>query len=556
MVPERVVVDGRFELRAPLGSGGMGTVWRAYDLALHREVALKEVRPADPDSSAGAPGVQRERVLREARALARISHPNVVAVHHIVDSPPPAHPWIVMELVRGRSLSDRLAEGPVPPGEAAMIGRGILAGLRAAHRVGVLHRDIKPANVLLREDGSPVLTDFGIAALHDATGLTGTGNLVGSLDYVAPERLAGHEGDPASDLWSLGLLLFVAVEGYHPLRRETTVATLAAVLQATIPAPRQAGPLAPVLGAVLVPQPERRPSTEELDMLLTRVITEAHSGQDQVARPCPGGGAPGLGGPSGGYGPGAPSTGPSGGYAYGPPGYSGPSGGPGSAGSPPHPSAPLEADRRRMSPAARAGLIAAALLLVAALGTGVVLLRPGTVETSATGPTTLPGGLVIPGTESPPTTTDTTDLLTPDGIRAAVAALEELTGDDEFTEFTVYPSYVAAAAPLESNPRLYDEYSYRDGVATRAGAGGELDDDVRPIRLREIDWNVLPALLATAHAELGVPEPTLRYVIVEPAWTFNADRPALLVYLSDDYGGAYLAAELDGTVITKFPRGR
>src|SRR5690606_23852796 len=249
-------------------------------------------------------------------------------------------------------------EGPVPPGEAAMIGRGILAGLRAAHRVGVLHRDIKPANVLLREDGSPVLTDFGIAALHDATGLTGTGNLVGSLDYVAPERLAGHEGDPASDLWSLGPLLFVAVEAYPPVRREPAMVAPAAVVPGTVPAPRQAGPLAPVLGAVLVPQPERRPSTEALDMLLTRVITEAHPGQDQVARPCPAGGAPGLGGPSGGYGPGAPSTGPSGGYAYGPPGYSGPSGGPGSAGSPPPPGPPLEAVRRRMAPAARAGLIA------------------------------------------------------------------------------------------------------------------------------------------------------------------------------------------------------
>src|SRR5690606_27541985 len=397
----------------------MGTVWRAYDLALHREVALKEVRPADPDSSAGAPGVQRERVLREARALARIGHPNVVAVHHIVDSVPPAHPWIVMELVRGRSLSDRLADGPMSPEEAALIGRGILAGLRAAHQVGVLHRDIKPANVLLREDGSPVLTDFGIAALHDATGLTGTGNLVGSLDYVAPERLAGQEGNPASDLWSLGLLLFVAVEGYHPMRRDTTVATLAAVLQGTVPAPRQAGPLAPVLGAVLVPQPERRPSTEELDVMLTRVITArdrpwpgpamsgpqfaasgslsnvtgppqsgpyrvepgpyaANPGAHPVSAPPPAG--PGSASPE--------STGHSGRYPSGPPGYMAPT--PGNSGHAP-------ARRSALSPAARAGLAAAAVLTVAAVVTTAVLLRPGTTDTSATGTTTLPGGIVVPG---------------------------------------------------------------------------------------------------------------------------------------------------------------
>ncbi|WP_218000621.1 serine/threonine-protein kinase [Nocardia higoensis] len=590
MVPEPVVVDGRFELRGPLGSGGMGTVWRAYDLVLHREVALKEVRPADPDSSAGAPGVQRERVLREARALARIGHPNVVAVHHIVDSAPPAHPWIVMELVRGRSLSDRLADGPISPEEAARIGRGILAGLRAAHQVGVLHRDIKPANVLLREDGSPVLTDFGIAALHDATGLTGTGNLVGSLDYVAPERLAGQEGNPASDLWSLGLLLFVAVEGYHPMRRDTTVATLAAVLQGTVPAPRLAGPLTPALGAVLVPQPERRPSTEELDLLLTRAITgdrpwpgpgPAMSGpQPAVSGSQPVVTGPGLPGPyrvepsaypvnSGPdlvstphpatFGYASPEfTGPSGGYPSGPPGYTPP--GPGTSGHPP--------GRSGLSSAARAGLAAAAVITVATVVTAAVLLRPGTTESSATGTTTItvPGG---PGTTgSRPTggaqitavdsteSANTADLLTPDGMRAAVTALEQLTGGTEFTEFTVYPNFANASAPLATQPGLYDEYSYRDGVATREGAGGELDDDDATIRLGSIDWNVLPALFATANAELGVPNPTLRYVIVEPAWTFNDDKPTLLVYLSDDYGGAYLAANLDGSVVTMYPRGR
>lgn len=591
MVSERVAVDGRFELLEPLGSGGMGTVWRAYDLALHREVALKEVRPADPESSAGAPGVQRERVLREARALARIGHPNVVAVHHIVDSPTPAHPWIVMELVRGRSLSDQLADGPIPPEQAALIGRGILAGLRAAHQVGVLHRDIKPANVLLREDGSPVLTDFGIAALHDATGLTGTGNLVGSLDYVAPERLAGQEGNPASDLWSLGLLLFVAVEGYHPMRRDTTVATLAAVLQGTVPAPRRAGPLAPVLRAVLVPQPERRPSTEELDLLLTQVITAPDRSWPRpspaVSGPHPtDAGPPGSGPYSVVPGPYSAESGPrpestlypaASGYAS--PGYTGPPGGGHPSGPPeyaapapyPGPAGRPPARRSALPPAARVGLVAAAVLTVAGIVTAVVLLRIGTAETSATGTTTTTGGMTAPsgpGTTGPSLTsgvqitaagpTDsatTTDLLTPDGVRAAVTALEQLTGGTEFTEFTVYPNYANASAPLATQPDLYDEYSYRNGVATRQGAGGELDDDVT-IRLAGIDWNVLPALFATANAELGVANPTLRYLIVEPAWTFNDDEPTLLVYLTDDYGSAYLAANLDGSVVTMYPRGR
>jgi serine/threonine protein kinase len=245
-----MVIDGRFELRDRLGSGGMGTVWRAFDLALEREVALKEVRLSDTETADLDPDVARmlrERVMREARALARLDHPNVVTIHHIVDSPDMPHPWLVMELVRGRSLLDRLSDGPLSPPEGAAVGRGILAALRAAHEAGVCHRDVKPANVLLRTDGTPVLTDFGIAVLQEASRVTVTGGLVGSPEYIAPERLHGHEGDPASDLWSLGLLLYAAVEGRNPLRRPTAAATLAAVMTAQIPPAHRAGPLAPVL---------------------------------------------------------------------------------------------------------------------------------------------------------------------------------------------------------------------------------------------------------------------------------------------------------------------
>ncbi|MGK5557308.1 serine/threonine-protein kinase, partial [Actinomadura kijaniata] len=233
----KTVIDGRFELRDRLGSGGMGTVWRAFDLALQREVALKEVRLAETDMArldAEVVRMMRERVMREARALARIDHPNVVTIHHIVDSPDTPHPWLVMELVRGRSLQERLSAGPMSPAEGAALGRGVLAALRAAHEAGICHRDVKPANVLLRADGTPVLTDFGIAVLEDASRVTATGGLVGSPEYIAPERLHGEEGNPASDLWSFGMLMYVAVEGAHPLRRPTTAATLAAVMTAPI----------------------------------------------------------------------------------------------------------------------------------------------------------------------------------------------------------------------------------------------------------------------------------------------------------------------------------
>ncbi|WP_128374528.1 serine/threonine-protein kinase [Streptomyces cavernae] len=257
------VVDERFELLEPLGSGGMGTVWRAWDTVLHRDVALKAVR-SDAESSAAV----RERVLREARALARISHPHVVTVHHIVDAEP--HPWIVMELVPGRSLQERLDDGPLLPNETARVGRQVLSALRAAHAAGIRHRDVKPANILLRDDKTAVLTDFGIAALQGSTSLTATGELVGSPEYIAPEQIRGRGDGPASDLWSLGLVLYVCVEGVSPLRRETTLATLAAVLDDPVPPPVRSGPLAPVLQALLVRDPAARPDAGTLDAMLAQ----------------------------------------------------------------------------------------------------------------------------------------------------------------------------------------------------------------------------------------------------------------------------------------------
>lgn len=276
------VIDGRFELIERLGSGGMGTVWRARDTVLHREVALKAVRP-DAEAS---PAV-RERVMREARALARLNDPHVVTVHQIIEAHP--HPWIVMELVPGQSLQQRLSEGSLSPAEAARVGRQVLAALRVAHAAGVQHRDVKPANVLLRPDGTAVLTDFGIAALQGASALTVTGELVGSPEYMAPERIRGHD-DPASDLWSLGLVLYVCVEGVSPLRRATTLATLAAVLDDPVPPPVRSGPLAPVLQALLVRDPAVRPDAVRLDALLAQVEVGAPPGWDQqtlTAAPAP-----------------------------------------------------------------------------------------------------------------------------------------------------------------------------------------------------------------------------------------------------------------------------
>lgn len=285
--PDGRLIDDRFELLQRLGGGGMGLVWRARDNALHREVALKEVRPPDPGTAAADPAEAREtraRVLREARALARLQHPNVVIIHHIVDTDEHPHPWLVMELVTGGSLADRLERGPLTVLEAARLGRGVLGALRAAHAVGIQHRDVKPGNVLLRSDGTPVLTDFGIAAMSGATTVTSTGMLIGSPEFMAPERIRGEEGNPSSDLWSLGMMLYVAVEGHHPLRRSSAIATLAAVLDEPLPAPLRAGALGPLLAALLARDPAVRPDAAQLDEALARLVAEAERGRRRAIR--------------------------------------------------------------------------------------------------------------------------------------------------------------------------------------------------------------------------------------------------------------------------------
>ncbi|MEU6973477.1 serine/threonine-protein kinase [Kitasatospora aureofaciens] len=262
------LVAERFELLARLGSGGMGTVWLARDLVLDRQVALKEIRSAVDDARRSA--AVRHRVLREARALARIDHPNVVIVHEVLDQWP--HLWMVLEAVEGRSLHEVLRDGPLTPSRAARIGLDVLGALQAAHSAGVLHRDVKPGNVLIRPDGSAVLTDFGIASLAGSQTLTEAGDIIGSPEYMAPERITGGLVGPASDLWSLGMLLYVCVEGEHPLKHDTVWQTLLAVCEQPVPSPSKAGPLSAVIDALLSQQPEERPSPARLGVLLGAVI--------------------------------------------------------------------------------------------------------------------------------------------------------------------------------------------------------------------------------------------------------------------------------------------
>ncbi|MER6015414.1 serine/threonine-protein kinase [Streptomyces bluensis] len=261
-----LLLAGRYRLVDTIGSGGMGRVWRARDELLHREVAVKELTAAlyvtDSD---------RARLLArtdaEARAAARINHSAVVTVHDVLHHD--NRPWIVMELVEGASLADAVKErGRVEPQEAARIGLWVLRALSAAHDAGVLHRDVKPGNVLLAEDGRVLLTDFGIAQVEGDTTLTKTGEIVGSVDYIAPERVRGQDPGRASDLWALGATLYTAVEGKSPFRRTTPLTTMQAVVDEDPAEPAHSGPLGPVITALLRKDPAERPGLAEAEQML------------------------------------------------------------------------------------------------------------------------------------------------------------------------------------------------------------------------------------------------------------------------------------------------
>ncbi|MEU2675295.1 protein kinase [Streptomyces sp. NPDC007107] len=268
------LLGGRYRVTALIGRGGMGIVARAVDELLNREVAVKVLR-AYTDASGTELADLRFRMQREAQAAARIRHGGVVTVHDVTEER--GLPVIVMELVDGPSLDDVLTErGTLDPREAAAIGAKLMGALHAAHRAGVLHRDVKPGNVLLERGGRVVLTDFGIASMETAgdeamAKLTQSGQLVGSLDYLPPERAQGMEPGPASDIWSLGMTLYAAVEGAPPFRRPSAWSTLSAIVTEPLPEPQHAGPLTPVLRALMDKNPGSRPTADQAREMLERV---------------------------------------------------------------------------------------------------------------------------------------------------------------------------------------------------------------------------------------------------------------------------------------------
>ncbi|GEB57210.1 hypothetical protein GCM10017674_78100 [Streptomyces gardneri] len=293
------VIAGRYRLVSELGSGGFGRVWKAYDETLCIDVAVKELW-LFPMMSEDERAQRLARATREARNAARLrDHPNIVGVHDVVVEN--RLPWVVMQLIDGCSLQERLdAHGPLSVEETAGLAAKLLGALGAAHEAGTVHRDVKPANVMLAGTGEVLLADFGIAVHHNDTALTAAGTVIGSMEYMAPERARGTDGLAASDLFSAGTTLYQAVEGISPFRRGTPTGCLSAVLFEEAPPPTRAGRLAPLLAGLLEKDPDRRLTVPEA--LAALAAPDAREAPDAPSMPE----APGI--PDAPGGPGLPDV--------------------------------------------------------------------------------------------------------------------------------------------------------------------------------------------------------------------------------------------------------
>ncbi|SFA83359.1 Protein kinase domain-containing protein [Amycolatopsis marina] len=265
------LVAGRYAVLDELGRGGMGVVWRADDRVIGRQVALKELR-APIGAGAADRATYLERVLREARTAGRLNDPAVVTVFDVL--PGQDVTYIVMELVSAPTLADLMArQGPLDAARVADIGTQVLGALRTAHAAGIVHRDVKPANIMVLPNGRVKLADFGIAKAMDDPSLTMTGGIMGSPGYMAPELFAGASPAPASDLWSLGATLFHAAEGHAPFQRDSTAATVHAIMYEQPQVRRCRGQLAVVVQGLLTQSVQDRVTAQRASALLSAVVS-------------------------------------------------------------------------------------------------------------------------------------------------------------------------------------------------------------------------------------------------------------------------------------------
>lgn len=270
MSDEGRLVAGRYRVQRRIGSGAMGVVWECVDEVLHRTVAVKQLL-LQPGLDPGEAEEARQRAMREGRIAARLQHQHAISVYDVTEDE--GQPVLVMEYLPSTSLAAMMQEhGPLPPREVARVGSQVAAALGAAHAAGVVHRDIKPGNILLGDNGTVKITDFGISRAQGDVQVTKTGMLAGTPAYLSPDVAMGQEPSPASDVFSLGATLYAAIEGRPPFGlNENTLALLHAVAAGRIDPPQQAGPMTRPLMAMLQTRVEDRPSMAQIKEMLEAI---------------------------------------------------------------------------------------------------------------------------------------------------------------------------------------------------------------------------------------------------------------------------------------------
>ncbi len=279
------LIAARYRLLHLLGQGSMGTVWAAHDEVLRRQVAVKGILrpPGMPDIAADE---LRERTMREARAVAALSHPNLVTLYDVVQHD--GDPYVVMELVPSRSLGEILQEqGCLTEKQGAAVIDAIAAALASAHRAGITHRDVKPGNVLIADDGRVKLTDFGIARNVAEATMTARGITLGTPAYIAPEVAQGGDVSEAADRWSLGATMWAAMAGEPPYVGKNVMQTINAVIHGDVPVPAGAGRLAPVISGLMQKEPSERMSLVDVRRKVYQLLPEPGTDAFEVRESVP-----------------------------------------------------------------------------------------------------------------------------------------------------------------------------------------------------------------------------------------------------------------------------
>ena len=267
-MPQDLIAD-RYRVERAVGKGGMGTVWLCHDEVLNRAVAVKQIGVV-----AGESADDTRRAMREARTTAALNHRNAVSIYDVVDHK--GAPWLVMEYVPSRTLSELIKQGPLPAGRVAAIGAQVAAALAAAHLAGIIHRDVKPGNILVGEDDLAKISDFGIARITHDEQLTQTGMMSGTPSYFSPELARGGDPGPESDAWALGATLYAAVEGHPPHPKQpNAIATITAIASEPVPRPLRAGVLLEPIGHLMDPDPAARWTMAEAEDALRRLAARS-----------------------------------------------------------------------------------------------------------------------------------------------------------------------------------------------------------------------------------------------------------------------------------------